>query len=319
MIFDKTGSLAATKRHDYLPFGEEIFAGTGARSTGYGAADGVRQKFTRKERDNETGLDYFLARYYSSTQGRFTGVDPYDINLERQYTPDPKEAESVFREYISNPQQWNHYTYALNNPLAYLDPTGEAVELVGTEEERKKQLEALRAVVGKQAGAYLYENKITDKDGNTKYFVGIYTNGPDGKGPAFEKINEAAGEVGAIIRDAPIQRIGVVSDMTVLTNDYGGTTVIGSMPNFTPGVTSEFGGVTTSYILDPSTNPGKLSGSKMSDGKPSQPTPGELMGHEIAHGRARVTRDLNNDAASLRLENKVRTQVNHKTATRQIH
>jgi RHS repeat-associated protein len=55
---------------------------------------------TTKERDNETGLDYFLARYYSSTQGRFTGVDPYDINLERQYKLDPKEAESLFREYL---------------------------------------------------------------------------------------------------------------------------------------------------------------------------------------------------------------------------
>ncbi len=30
MVFDKTGALATTKRHDYLPFGEEIFAGTGS-------------------------------------------------------------------------------------------------------------------------------------------------------------------------------------------------------------------------------------------------------------------------------------------------
>jgi hypothetical protein len=33
----------------------------------------VRQQFTSKERDVETALDYFEARYYSSTQGRFTG------------------------------------------------------------------------------------------------------------------------------------------------------------------------------------------------------------------------------------------------------
>ena len=37
----------------------------------------MRQKFTSKERDNETGLDYFLARYYSSTQGRFTSPDEF--------------------------------------------------------------------------------------------------------------------------------------------------------------------------------------------------------------------------------------------------
>jgi hypothetical protein len=240
--------------------------------------------------------------------------------LERQYKSDPKEGESLFREYINNPQQWNRYSYALNNPLAYLDPTGEAVELVGDEKERKKQLEALRAVVGKKAGAYLYENKITDKDGNTRYFVGIYTNGPDGKGPAFEKINEAAGEVAAIINDAPIQRIGVVPNNTLLTSDYGTSIVIGSIDQgLSPGATSEFGGVTTSYILDPSTNPGKLPGVFFSNGKAQQPTTGELMGHEIAHGRAGVTRDPNSNAASLRLENKVRTKVNKKTSTRIHH
>ncbi|HEV8370417.1 MAG TPA: RHS repeat-associated core domain-containing protein [Pyrinomonadaceae bacterium] len=32
---------------------------------------------TSKERDNETGLDYFLARYYSSAMGRFTSPDEF--------------------------------------------------------------------------------------------------------------------------------------------------------------------------------------------------------------------------------------------------
>ncbi len=84
MIFDLSGSLASTKRHDYLPFGEELFAATGGRTTGmgyttpsYGPVDGARQKFTLKERDNETELDYFLARYYSSMQGRFTSPDEF--------------------------------------------------------------------------------------------------------------------------------------------------------------------------------------------------------------------------------------------------
>lgn len=61
---------------------------------------------TSKERDNETGLDYFLARYYSSTQGRFTSPDPAG--------PDPL-----------NPQTLNGYRYALNNPLRYIDPNGQ--------------------------------------------------------------------------------------------------------------------------------------------------------------------------------------------------
>jgi hypothetical protein len=64
--------------HDYLPFGEEIPATIGGRSGLYGSAgDAVTHKFTGKERDAETassatqGDDYFGARYYSSSQGRF--------------------------------------------------------------------------------------------------------------------------------------------------------------------------------------------------------------------------------------------------------
>jgi RHS repeat-associated protein len=62
---------------------------------------------TLKERDIETGLDYFGARYYSSTQGRFTSPDPM--------------AESAR---TANPRTFNRYSYTLNNPLRYVDPTG---------------------------------------------------------------------------------------------------------------------------------------------------------------------------------------------------
>jgi RHS repeat-associated protein len=107
MVFDKTGSLANMKRHDYMPFGEELGAGIGGRTSGigFGVADGIRQKFTSKERDNETGLDYFLARYYSSTQGRFISAD------------------AVVGSAL-NPQTLNLYAYVHNNPLAFTDPTG---------------------------------------------------------------------------------------------------------------------------------------------------------------------------------------------------
>jgi len=88
----------------------------------------VRQQFTSKERDNETGLDYFGVRYYASMQGRFTGADPYDINFERQETADPEEADALFTEYIGQPQRWNRYSYALNNPLRYVDPDGRKEE-----------------------------------------------------------------------------------------------------------------------------------------------------------------------------------------------
>jgi RHS repeat-associated protein len=88
------------------------------------AGDNVRQQFTSKERDVETNLDYFKARFYSSTMGRFTGVDPYDINIERQHAYGTDEADSVFTDYLSQPKRWNRYVYCQNNPLRNVDPDG---------------------------------------------------------------------------------------------------------------------------------------------------------------------------------------------------
>jgi RHS repeat-associated protein len=63
--------------------------------------------FISKERNGETGLDYFGARYFSGAQGRFT-------------SPDPK----MFPHDITDPQSWNKYGYTRNNPLRYVDPDG---------------------------------------------------------------------------------------------------------------------------------------------------------------------------------------------------
>jgi RHS repeat-associated protein len=62
---------------------------------------------TGKERDSESGLDNFGARYNSSSMGRFMSPDPL-LSSGR----------------IANPQTWNRYAYALNNPLRIVDPTG---------------------------------------------------------------------------------------------------------------------------------------------------------------------------------------------------
>lgn len=64
--------------------------------------------FTGKERDAETGLDYFGARYMSAAQGRFT-------------SPDPK----LFLDAVYDPQSWNKFGYVRNNPLRLVDPDGE--------------------------------------------------------------------------------------------------------------------------------------------------------------------------------------------------
>lgn len=108
MVVSKNGSLAEVKRHDYLPFGEDVPADGSWRTIGRGyAGDNVRQKFTGYERDYETGLDYAQARYFAPAQGRFASVDPLLASAR-----------------AGVPQTWNRYTYALNNPLRLTDPTG---------------------------------------------------------------------------------------------------------------------------------------------------------------------------------------------------
>ncbi len=72
------------------------------------AGSGSAYKFTGKERDLESELDYFGARYASSSLGRFLSAD--------------LSMESVV---LRNPQSWNRFTYTLNNPLRYIDPNGE--------------------------------------------------------------------------------------------------------------------------------------------------------------------------------------------------
>jgi RHS repeat-associated protein len=92
-------------RRDFMPFGEEI-------QRANNGSDSVRQKFTGYERDGETGLDYAKARMFGSGVGRFTSVDPV--------------ASQVIQ-----PQSHNKYLYVLNNPLKYIDPTGETVVING--------------------------------------------------------------------------------------------------------------------------------------------------------------------------------------------
>jgi RHS repeat-associated protein len=130
MVFDTSGKLhddpattnvvEGVRRHDYLPFGEEnvynAVGGSRTAANGY-VADGVRQQFVGYERDNETGLDFAQARYYASGQGRFTSVDPFNPIFEKQ--------GAAFVSWIGQPQRWNKYSYALNNPLKYIDENGE--------------------------------------------------------------------------------------------------------------------------------------------------------------------------------------------------
>ena len=72
---------------------------------------GFQYTFTGQEYDPETGLYYFGARYYDAAQARFL-------------TPD------TVVQSPGNPQSLNRYSYCLNNPLMYDDPTGHFAWLI---------------------------------------------------------------------------------------------------------------------------------------------------------------------------------------------
>jgi RHS repeat-associated protein len=132
VVTDSTGNVR--ERHDYLPFGEEIYSanidysGRGnVADQGYKVGD-IRQKFNQKERDLETKLDYFLARYYSSAMGRFTSPDEFTGGpKELLFFAEKASANPMFYANIANPQSLNKYQYCLNNPLRYVDPDGHDV------------------------------------------------------------------------------------------------------------------------------------------------------------------------------------------------
>ncbi|MFH1947127.1 MAG: RHS repeat-associated core domain-containing protein [Candidatus Magasanikbacteria bacterium] len=94
------------RRGKYDAFGS-IVGKTGLAESNY--------LFTNQEFDNESELYYYNARYYNPTTGRFISRDPF---LGR-------DGDVLSR---------NSYIYVQNNPLKYVDPTGEKEESVSFSE-----------------------------------------------------------------------------------------------------------------------------------------------------------------------------------------
>jgi RHS repeat-associated protein len=107
-IMNNNGSSSVVvSRHDYLPFGVELWAGIGLRSSSqtYGATDVIRHKYGSTQRDDATGLDHTWFRKYESLSGRWTSPDP--LNGDK-----------------SSPQSFNRYAYTENDPVNSIDPNG---------------------------------------------------------------------------------------------------------------------------------------------------------------------------------------------------
>ncbi len=176
---------------DYYPYG--------GQENDYCPNVAQHYKFTGKERDTESGLDNFGARYDSSSMGRFMSPDPLGGSLV-------------------DPQTLNKYSYVRNNPINLTDPTGLYTCADSTEghnctsdqdkafeKARQADLKSKDADVVRGASAYgdpTKDNGVSVKfgdpgkgnDGITSHGLGV---GPDGKLRAEENVTIKEGLSGS--------------------------------------------------------------------------------------------------------------------------
>ncbi|QOJ28869.1 MAG: RHS repeat-associated core domain-containing protein [Ignavibacteriales bacterium] len=125
---------------DYWPYGEKMAE--------YNSGTGTVQRyiFTEKERDTETGYDYFGARFYDSDLGRWMTVDP----LADKYPG------------------WSPYNYVMGNPLNSFDPDGKEVRL-NNRKDAERLAKEINTVLGGEH-VFVVEIIINDGDNNQHYF-----------------------------------------------------------------------------------------------------------------------------------------------------
>jgi RHS repeat-associated protein len=209
---DHLGSSRLVTNGAGVRIGEQTFDpfGTG------GTIDGGRLQFTGHERDippSGSGLvlDYMHARYYDGAGGRFLSVDPV------------LETQKALRE----PQRWNRYAYALNNPIRYTDPTGKVVagaEGVAEEiKERKLQTkQAQLEAYSKQLAAQVKSGGVDSKTAMNLYWNKALTlNQPvtaKGAKPTAEQLKTAK-ENALLIATGAALNFGVVRGSRAAVGD----------------------------------------------------------------------------------------------------
>jgi RHS repeat-associated protein len=155
-------------------------------------------RYTGKERDTESGLDYFGARYYGSNMGRFMSPDDGS-----DWDP-------------SDPQSWNLYSYVRNNPLKYTDPTGHDcvyLNATGTGAEEVDNQSSKTECMGdgtdknKGTGGYWVDGKA-----NTLYYD------PNSNAVALTGTVTQQGQPQLLVTSA-IYNSNVSSSVTVIAND----------------------------------------------------------------------------------------------------
>jgi RHS repeat-associated protein len=203
---------------------------------------------TAKERDPESGLDYFGARYFSGAQGRFTSHDPFNPILRIS-------KRSQFDLFLSQPQNWNAYAYTWNNPLRFVDPSGESVYIVLYTQGNSKADDELRRAANAKASAIASSKGFSWKT-DTVLVRGVTTKADVAN--AFKAANELGKTFGGVQQFNMFSHSGAINGPTLhapgtssSANPHGAThfteNELKSLPtlNWNQGATANFFGCHT--------------------------------------------------------------------------
>jgi len=131
-LFATNASGSRVSSHAYYPFGVEATSILQERNRGFDREQPLR--YTGHERDgldssiaeHDDYVDYMHARYYRAGWGRFLSVDPHGF---WELQDGDEDDQRRFQQYLAQPQVWNRYVYANNNPIKNIDPDGKEATL----------------------------------------------------------------------------------------------------------------------------------------------------------------------------------------------
>jgi RHS repeat-associated protein len=229
---------------DYEPFGQT-------------SSSTITHKFTGKERDNESGLDNFGARYNASSMGRFM-------------TPDSPSYSNH-----KNPQSWNLYAYALNNPVTFRDADGHKIDCAN--HTSQCQADAAAATGNAQAAA-----RVTTQTTTTQHsFLGIHWTMSEtqiaikGDVNSFRALSPNASKLADLVtsKDTITVSYDQYAKPSVWAN---GTALNGGSTSFTPSQ-----GYGAQAFIDPTRTPGTVYDTDAVAQSIPQANTGEEFGHEV--------------------------------------
>jgi len=204
-----------------------------------GGADPYYQ-FTDKERDAESSLHYFEARFYDALAGRFVQVDPFRVEKN-----DP-----------ASPAKLNVYAYALNRPMVMIDPTG--LDPFGLSDKISKVSTWVSTTVGAaQAAAEVHVEKlsnevklfsylrnsagtiVTEYDGALAAAKGAFEKGPAKVSGVLKTFGTV---VGVVTTGVSLGLTAVAIDDRVSGRTDESSAIVGGVADTTAGAVGIFGG-----------------------------------------------------------------------------